>query len=163
MSARPVNPEAYEAYLKGRFHWHKLTPQDVDTAMKFFQIAMEKDPDYALAYTGIAVVWAVRGHSGFVPPREGWGKAKAAALKAIELDDTLGEAHAVLASHRFYAEWDWSAAERELQRSTFWVTPSVAATRRRRAFASLANVRRSRRLWRSVAGSVSGLQRIGAG
>ena len=116
-SARPVNPEAYAAYLKGRFHWHKLTPEDLETAMKYFQLALEKDPNYALAYTGISVVWAVRGHTGLVPPREAWPKAKAAALKAIELDDTLAEAHAELASHRFYVEWDWSAAGRELQRA----------------------------------------------
>ena len=116
-SARPVNPEAYAAYLKGRFHWHKLTPEDYETAMNYFQLALDKDPNYALAYTGIAVVWGVRGHTGIVPPREAWPKGKAAALKAIELDDTLAEAHAHMAAHRFYYDWDWSAAGREFQRA----------------------------------------------
>jgi tetratricopeptide (TPR) repeat protein len=116
-SARQVNPEAYEAYLKGRFHWHKLSRQNMDTAMKYFQLALEKDPNYALAYTGISVVWGVSGFAGFVPPRKAWTKGKAAALKALELDDTLAEAHGALAAFRFYYEWDWPAVGRELQRA----------------------------------------------
>ena len=116
-SARPVNPEAYEAYLKGMFHWYKLTPEDLETAMKYFELALEKDPNYALAYVGIGYFWAGRSAVGDEPPREASPKWKAAALKAVELDDTLAEAHALLAGFRWYAEWDWPAAEREFRRA----------------------------------------------
>ena len=115
-SARAVNPEAYAAYLKGRFHWYKNTPEDVDTAMKYFQLAINKDPNYALAYTGIAYVWGSRVHFGFVRPRDTF-PGKAAALKALELDDTLSEAHEVFANDKFFSDWDWSAAEREYKRA----------------------------------------------
>jgi tetratricopeptide (TPR) repeat protein len=114
--ARPVNPEAYAAYLNGRFHWYKNTPEDVDTAMKYFQLAIKKDPNYALAYTGIAYVWGSRVHFGFVRPRDAF-PGKAAALRAVELDDTLSEAHEILASDKFFSDWDWSAAEREYKRA----------------------------------------------
>ncbi len=68
-SARPVNPEAYEAYLKGQFHWYKLSPPDLETALQYFELALEKDPNYALAYAGIAAVWGARSQFGLVPPR----------------------------------------------------------------------------------------------
>jgi serine/threonine-protein kinase len=115
-SARPVNPEAHEAYLKGRFHWYKLTPQDVEVALQYFQLALQKDPDYALAYTGIAEVWSNGAILG-VPPGEAIPKAKAAALKAIQLDSTLAEAHDLLARVRTWGEWDWAGAEPEFQRA----------------------------------------------
>ncbi len=115
-SARPVNPEAYEAYLKGRFHWYRLTPQDVEAALQYFQLALQKDPDYALAYTGIAEVWSNGAIFG-VPPREAIPKAKAAALKAIQLDSMLAEAHDLLARVRTWGEWDWAGAESEFQRA----------------------------------------------
>jgi serine/threonine-protein kinase len=116
-AARPVNPEAYEAYLKGRSHWYGLTPRDFDAAMTYFQLALEKDPEYALAYAGIGATWVGLAHFGFVPAREGFPKAKAAALKAIELDDTIAEAHATLANVRHLYEWDWQAAETDFQRA----------------------------------------------
>jgi TolB-like protein len=116
-SARPVNPEAYEAYLKGRFHWYKLSREHFDTALEYFQLAREKDPHYALAYAGIAYVWLSRGDCGLIPPREAFPNAKAAALKAIELDDTLAEVHVILANCRFIYEWDWGGAETQFQRA----------------------------------------------
>jgi len=116
-SARPVNPEAHEAYLKGRFHWYKLTREGLDTAMEYFQLALEKDPSYAPAYSGIANVWASRGETGVLPPHEASPKAKAAALKATELDDTLAEVHVALASVKTAYEWDWAGAEKEFQRA----------------------------------------------
>ncbi len=116
-SARPVNPDAHEAYLKGRFHWYKLSRVHLDTALDYFQLALEKDPNYALAYVGIAYVWASRGDCGLVPSREAFPKVKAAALKARELDDTLAEVHELLANVRFFYEWDWGGAEREFQRA----------------------------------------------
>jgi serine/threonine protein kinase/tetratricopeptide (TPR) repeat protein len=112
--ARRVNPEAYEAYLKGRFHWYKLTREHLDTALKYFQVSLERDPLDPLAYVGIAGVWGSRGDCGFVPPREALPKAKAAALKAIELDDSLAEAHISLGN---WGGWDWDAAVKEYQRA----------------------------------------------
>ena len=116
-SARPVNPEAYEAYLKGRLHWYKFTPQEVDAALKYFQLALEKDPNYAPAHVGIAYVWAARTGLGFISFREALPKVKGAALKALELDDTLADAHEALADVTFFYEWNWPAAEKEYKRA----------------------------------------------
>ncbi len=116
-SARPVHPEAYEAYLKGKFYWYKFSPEHLDTALGYFQLALEKDPNYALAYVGTADTWFARENSGFVPTREAIPKARAAALKAMELDDTLPEVHSMLGLVRFHHEWDWSGAETEFQRA----------------------------------------------
>jgi eukaryotic-like serine/threonine-protein kinase len=110
--ARRVNPEAYEAYLKGRFHWYKLSREQLDTALQYFEISREKDPSDPLAYVGIAGVWCSRGDCGLVPPREAFPKAKAAALKAIELDDLLAEAHISMGMIRA-AEWNWGEATKE--------------------------------------------------
>ncbi len=115
--ARRVNPEAYEAYLKGRFHWYKLSREHVDIAWDYFQLALEKDPNYALAYAGIADTWLIRGDIGLMPPREALPKGKAAALKALELDDTLAEVHVTLAGFKAAYEWDWAGAEAEFQRA----------------------------------------------
>jgi TolB-like protein/Tfp pilus assembly protein PilF len=116
-SARPVNPEAYEDYLKGQVYLWKLTPQALDRAQGYFQLALEKDPNYALAQLGIALVWAARSNILDLPPHEGWPKAKAAALKVLALDDTVAEAHSHLGSVFAWYEWDWPAAEREIQRA----------------------------------------------
>ena len=110
--ARRVNPEAYEAYLKGRFHWCKLSREHLDTALRYFQASLEKDPSDPLAYVGIAAVWCSRGDCGLVPPLEAFPKAKAAALKAIELDDSLGEAHMSMGMVQA-AEWNWDEAVKE--------------------------------------------------
>ncbi|MFQ6110183.1 MAG: protein kinase, partial [Candidatus Aminicenantales bacterium] len=93
IKAHTENPEAYEAYIKGRYHSYKFTPEHFETALEYFKLALEKHPNYALAYTGIAFFWLARGNLGFATPRESFPKAKAAVLKAIELDDTLAEAH----------------------------------------------------------------------
>jgi serine/threonine-protein kinase len=116
-SARPVNPQAHEAYLKGRFHWHKLSRESLDTAMEYFQLALEKDPNYAPAYSGIAGVWGARGEIGVLPAQEAFPKAKAAALKAMELDDTLAEVHLGWATLEAIYGWDWAVVEREFQKS----------------------------------------------
>ncbi|MGA8150584.1 MAG: protein kinase [Terriglobales bacterium] len=113
---RRVNPDAYEAYLKGRFHWYKLSREHLDTALKYFQVSLEKDPRDPLAYGGIAAVWCSRGDCGLVPPREAFPKAKAAALKAIELDDSLAEAHISLGMIRAVG-WEWDEAESEYRRA----------------------------------------------
>jgi TolB-like protein/tRNA A-37 threonylcarbamoyl transferase component Bud32/Tfp pilus assembly protein PilF len=116
-STRQVNPEAYEAYIKGRFHWYKLTPQNLETALQYFELAREKDPDYALAYAGIAHVWVGRQQQGLVPYSEAAPKAKTAALRALELDDTLAEVHYLLAGIRAWVEWDWEGAETAFRRA----------------------------------------------
>ncbi len=116
-SARPVNPEAYEAYLKGRFHWYQLTAEHLETALQYFELALQKDPEYALAHTGIAQYWVGRSAIGAEPPHEVWPKAKMAVLKALELDDTLAEAHDLLAWVLTWYEYDWPAAEPEFQRA----------------------------------------------
>jgi TolB-like protein/lipoprotein NlpI len=116
-SARPVNPEAYEAYLKGMQHWYKVTPQDIDTALEYFEMALKKDPNYAPAHSGVALVWIGRQQMGYTAPREAGPKAKAAALKAVELDNTLAEAHFSLANVNLFYEWDWAGAEVEFKRA----------------------------------------------
>jgi serine/threonine-protein kinase len=115
-AARPVDPEAYEAYLKGLHHWYKLTPSEVDTALEYFELALKKDPNYALAHTGIAWIWVARNQLQLTPPGEALPRAKAAALKALELDGTLAQAHEVLASVRFQ-EFEWAGAVSESERA----------------------------------------------
>jgi eukaryotic-like serine/threonine-protein kinase len=122
--ARRVNPEAYEAYLKGRFHWYKLSREHLDTALQYFEVSREKDPSDPLAYVGITSVWCSRGDCGLVPAREAFPKAKAAALKAIELDDLLAEAHLSMGMVRA-AEWNWDEATKEYSRAAE-LTPNSA-------------------------------------
>jgi tetratricopeptide (TPR) repeat protein len=112
-----VNPEAYEAYLKGRFEYYKISKQGIENAERYFQLALEKDPNYALAYAGLADVWAMRSDAGYAAPSETVPKAKATALKALQLDDTLSEAHVTLGNIEFEYEWDWRAAERDFRRA----------------------------------------------
>ncbi len=116
-SARVVNPEAYEAYLNGRFHWGKMTPPDLDTALQYFQSALEKDPNCAPAHAGIAMLWATLSQHGLVPPSEAAPRAKEAALRALELDSTLAEAHYALAGVKAWVEWDWEGADPEFRRA----------------------------------------------
>ncbi len=111
-SARQVNPEAYEAYLKGQFHWYKLTKTDLDSALKYFELALEKDPEYAPAYTGICLVWGGYQQQGLVPATEATPRARAAALKALELDNTLAEVHYVLAGMHAWGDYDWASGEK---------------------------------------------------
>jgi TolB-like protein len=115
-SARPVNPEAYEACLKGRFHWYKLSREDLDNAERYFKLALEKDPNYAPAHEGMASVWLSRTDTGLVPPSEAMPRANASALKALELDDTLAQAHVTLANLKVL-EWDWATADKEYRRA----------------------------------------------
>ena len=116
-SARPVNPEAHDAYLKGMFHWQKFTPQDLDAALSYFELALEIDPDYALAHVGVGLVWSGRRQMLSVPAREATPIEKAAVLKALELDESLAEAHYGFARLKFLGEWDWPSAERAFERA----------------------------------------------
>jgi tetratricopeptide (TPR) repeat protein len=116
-NVRQVNPEAYEAYIQGRLHWYMLTPQDIETAMQHFESALKKDPNFALAHTGVALVWAVRGGFQTAQLQEAYSKAKEAAEKAMELDNTLAEAHYVMAHITGGFEWNWEGAERAYRRA----------------------------------------------
>jgi TolB-like protein/Tfp pilus assembly protein PilF/predicted Ser/Thr protein kinase len=116
-SARAVDPEAHEAYLKGLFHYHRLNPQDLDTALSYFELALEKDPDYAPAYVGIAGVWFGRRQLMVAPEGEATPLEKAAVLKALELDESLGEAHYGMARLKTWGEKDWPSAERAFERA----------------------------------------------
>jgi len=116
-SALQINPQAYEAYLKGISHLYKLTPPELDAAMHYFEQALEIDPNYALAYTGISFVWVGRQQMGLVIPSEATPKAKAAAQRALELDDTLAEVHYVLAVIKTWSDWDWEGGEQAFKRA----------------------------------------------
>jgi serine/threonine protein kinase/Tfp pilus assembly protein PilF len=127
-SARTVNPEAYEAYLMGRSHQSKLTRADMDTAQRYFELALEKDHNYALAYLGIAAVWSGRQQMGFVPPSEAAPRMKVAVAKAIELDSDLPDIHSRLAGQTTWTDWNWAAAEPEFRRA-LEVLPNDAEVR----------------------------------
>ncbi|MFB0564435.1 MAG: protein kinase [Candidatus Aminicenantaceae bacterium] len=120
----PVNPEAYQLYLKGRYLWNKRTGEDLKKALVYFERAIEKDPNYALAYTGLADTYLVLPSYIAFPPTEAYSKGKKAALKALEIDDTLAEAHTSLADvMKFY--FDWKSAEKEYKRA-IELSPSYA-------------------------------------
>ena len=111
------NTEAYQLYLKGRYHLAKLTPPEIQTSISYFQQALDIDPSYALAYVGLADGYRSFALVGEMPPGDFFPKAKAAAQKAIEIDDTLAEAHAELGFTIFWYDWDWNAAENQLKRA----------------------------------------------
>ena len=111
------NPRAYSLYLKGRYEWNRRNQEGVAAGIRYFEEAVAEDPRYALAYTGLADSWALHVDYRSVPVREGFAAAKAYALKAIELDDSLAEAHASLAWTLFIYDWDWASAEREFRRA----------------------------------------------
>ena len=119
------NTEAYQLYLKGRFHWNKRTGAALRLSIGFFQQAIDKDPNYALAYAGLADAWVLlpRYYAGSAP--ECYPKAKAAALKALELDETLAEAHATLALTLYDYDWNLAESNREFQRA-IEISPNYA-------------------------------------
>jgi tetratricopeptide (TPR) repeat protein len=125
--ARPVNPEAHDAYLKGSYHWKNPTPANLDTAQSYFELALEKDPSYASAYAGVAWVWAARQQFNFVPPHEAGPKGKTAALQAIALDDSSAEAYGALGVIRTWTDWDWDGAGQAWRRA-LELDPNAANT-----------------------------------
>ncbi|HTO85907.1 MAG TPA: protein kinase [Thermoanaerobaculia bacterium] len=116
---KTVNPEAYEAYLKGQYHLFRRTATDALKSLEYFREAVQKQPDYALAYAAIAGAYETAAGSaqGALPPKEAFPKAKAAALRAAELDPTLGEPYASLAWSSFVFDRDWTTAENQFQRA----------------------------------------------
>ena len=118
LTKRPTeNMEAYDLYLQGRYYWNKRTEEGFNKAIEHFNQAIEKDPNYALAHAGLADSYIVRGNFSLLPPKEAYGKAREAAAKALELDDSLGEAHNALAAVKENYEWDWPGAEQEYKRA----------------------------------------------
>ncbi len=116
-SIRTVNPEAHEAYLRGRYAWNKRTEEGLREALVLFGESVEKDPRFAPAYAGLADTYVTLGDDGFLPPRDAFPKAKEAANKALELDDALAEGHVSLGAVKFYYDWDWPGAESEFKRA----------------------------------------------
>lgn len=118
LSARPTeNHEAYTLYLKGRYFWNKRTEENIQVGLDYFQQAVDLDPGYARAWVGIADTWIFRGWYSRLAPREAFPKAKSAAMRALEVDSTLAEAHASMAHIHFEFDHDWDAAEREYRRA----------------------------------------------
>jgi serine/threonine protein kinase/Tfp pilus assembly protein PilF len=112
-----TNPEAYQLYLKGRYHANQATAAELQKSIEYFQRAIEQDPRYATAYAAMADAYSALGGGWmYLPPTDNLPKAKAAAMKAMELEDTLAEAHAALAYAEFF-DWDWLGAEREFKRA----------------------------------------------
>jgi TolB-like protein/DNA-binding winged helix-turn-helix (wHTH) protein/Tfp pilus assembly protein PilF len=111
------DPNAYLAYSKGRFLWNRRTEGDLKRAIGYFQQAIERDPNYALAYDGLADCWLPLGWYAYLAPAETFPHAKAAAMKALSLDDSLAEAHTSLAFVALYYDRDWANAEREFRRA----------------------------------------------
>jgi len=111
------NNEAYQLYLKGQYQLNKRTEESLTKGVEHFRQATERDPGYALAYTGLANAYNLTSFFNVVPPREAMPKAKAAATKALEIDGTLAEAHISLAYASFTYDWDWPAATRHYDRA----------------------------------------------
>ncbi len=115
VSAHAVNPEAYQLYLKGRYEWNKRRAESLKDSIGYFQQAIERDPSYAQAYAGLADVYNVMDTYLRLSPEETFPKARVAAMKALELDDTLAEAHTALGMVRSHYDWDWTGSEKEFQ------------------------------------------------
>lgn len=118
-ASRPLNPNAYDAYLKGRFFWNKRSEQGYLKSIEYFEQAIANDPEYAQAYSGLADAYALLGSNPTtaITRREAMAKARAAALKALATDETLAEAHTSLAFVYWHYDWNWQAAEKEFQRA----------------------------------------------
>ena len=111
------DPDAYQAYLKGRYQWNKRSESGLTAGIRWFQEALEKDPGYALAYVGMADSWSLLGYYGLLPSAEAFLKAEAAARRALEIDDQLAEAYVPLAYVDHYHRWDWEKAEKACRRA----------------------------------------------
>jgi serine/threonine protein kinase len=110
-----VNPDAYQEYLRGRYHWNNFSSDSLRRAREHFERAVELDPTYALAYAGLGDAYGAMAYYGHVAPAEGFPRASAAARRALELDPDVADAHVTLAIERLFWGWDRPAAEREIQ------------------------------------------------
>jgi len=136
-----ANPEAYQLYLKGRFYWNQRTPESFRRAVELFDQAIEKDPAYALAYSGLAESYVLFSNYEVDAPKDSMPKAKAAALRAIELDDSLAESHTALGMYYSKFAWDMDAAEREFRRA-IELNPNYASAYQQLAVEALTPTRR---------------------
>ena len=135
-----ADPEAYQLYLKGRHHWTKRTPDDLLKGAHYFQQAIDKDPSYVVAYSGLADCYSVIGCYSILPGKVALARAKAAAAAAVAFDEELAEGHASLGIIRAYCDWDWEAADREFARArelnpgyfvtAYWHAMSLASSGR---------------------------------
>jgi eukaryotic-like serine/threonine-protein kinase len=112
-----VNPEAYQEYLRGRHYWHGWTPEGFQRAIQHFERALEHDPTYALAYAGLGNAFGASAYYGLMKPEEGFPRARAAALRALDIDPKLSDAHVTLGLERLFYGWDWAGAEASLKRA----------------------------------------------
>jgi TolB-like protein/Flp pilus assembly protein TadD len=115
--ARLVDPRAYDAYLMGRLHWNRRTQEGIEKGLQYFRRSLERDPSYARAYAGVSDCYNMLGYWGWDAPGDVFPAAKEAALRALEIEETLGEAHTALAWVLMLYEWDWEGATRELKRA----------------------------------------------
>ena len=111
------NPEAYQLYLKGRYFWLRFTPEDHKKAAEYFNQAIAIDPTFALAYAGLGDTYGASATNGWISPREGYPKGKVAVKRALEIDDTLAEAHTTAGALEMFYDLDWATAEREDKRA----------------------------------------------
>jgi serine/threonine protein kinase/Flp pilus assembly protein TadD len=109
--------EAYQLYLQGRHYYIRLTEEGIRTGIDFFERALARDASYAMPYVGLALAWTELGEAGLARPEESYRRGKEAALKALEIDSELGEAHCALGALRFVSDFDWTAAELEFKRA----------------------------------------------
>jgi TolB-like protein/Flp pilus assembly protein TadD len=116
LNPHPVEPEAYEAYLKGRYFWNKRTEDGLKKSIEYFQQAISQDPKFAAAYAGLADSYSILG-SDVLPANVASSKAQVAANRALELDPAIAEGHAELALVEFYYDWDWARSEQEFRRA----------------------------------------------
>ncbi len=115
--AYTANPEAYQLYLKGRFQWNRRTPESLKQAVEFYNQAIQKDPNYALAYAGLADSYVLFPNYSVALPQESMPRAKAAAVRALQIDDSLAEAHVALGIYLSVFSWNQPAAEKEFRRA----------------------------------------------
>jgi len=118
-----IDPEAHEAYLRGRHFWNQFRLDSLNQAISFYQQALEKDSHYAAAYAVVAAAYSVRANL-YGKPSEDYAKAREAAERALELDDSLAEAHEAMAAVFIFHDWDWAAADQELRRCEELGAPS---------------------------------------
>ncbi len=124
--ARQVDPEAYALYLQGMSHYYKLTPPDLEAARKYFESALKKDPNYALAHVGMGLVLRAHKQLGLAPPGE--GPVMSYYLKALELESNLAEVHLAIAGSKTWGEWDWAGGEASYRRA-IELNPNYAMAR----------------------------------
>jgi serine/threonine-protein kinase len=126
-AARAPDAGAYQAYLKGRYFWNRLTREGVEKAFQHFEDARTRDAGYAAPWSGLADAYVVLGFTGFVPPRDAWALAGEAARGALARDETMPEAHVTLGYVRLFEDWEWAAATDELERAVALDPHSAAA------------------------------------